>query len=85
MNGIEHPKLPSSSMSKWHCSSVKSKIANNLNPICKAGQQLTLKAKFVITLNQKKPIPGKFISVQIYNGTEVDPSKYTMKVLIYFH
>jgi hypothetical protein len=30
----------------------------------------------VITLNQKKSIPGKFISVQIYSGTEVDPSKF---------
>jgi hypothetical protein len=27
-------------------------------------------------LNQKKSIPGKFISVQIYSGTEVDPSKF---------
>ncbi|KAL4355973.1 hypothetical protein HN51_027345 [Arachis hypogaea] len=58
------------------CSNVvKTKIVNNLNPICHAGQQLTLKGKFFITLtqDQRKSIPGKFISVQIYSGTEVDP------------
>ena len=51
---------------------------SNFNPVCQAVQKLTLKGKFVITLNQKKSIPGKFISVQIYSGTEVDPSKYIL-------
>lgn len=63
-------------ISKWHySSSTKSKIVNKFNPICQAVQQLTLKGKFVIILNQKKSIPAKFISVQIFSGTEVDPSK----------
>ncbi|XP_058743456.1 linoleate 9S-lipoxygenase-like [Vicia villosa] len=71
---MEVPTKPSSAISKWQCSSTKSKILNNFNPICQAVQKLTLKGKFVITLNQKKTIPGKFISVQIYSGTEVDPN-----------
>ncbi|XP_061376036.1 linoleate 9S-lipoxygenase 6-like [Gastrolobium bilobum] len=72
---MEHPKSPSS-MPK--CSySVKSKIVNNLNPTCHSGKQLTLKGKLLITQNQRKPIPGKLVSIQIYSGTEVDP--YTGK------
>ncbi|KAJ1427870.1 PLAT/LH2 domain [Sesbania bispinosa] len=70
---MEHPKRPST-MPKWHSSSVTTKIVNNLNPICHAGQQLTLKGMFVISQNQKKSIPGKLVSVQIYSGTEVDPN-----------
>ncbi|XP_047176792.1 probable linoleate 9S-lipoxygenase 5 [Vigna umbellata] len=69
----EMPKMASSSVPKWHSSSVTTKIVNNLNPICQATQQLTLKGKFVIIHNQSKSIPGKFISVQIYSGTDVDP------------
>jgi hypothetical protein len=72
---MEATKRPSC-ISKWQYSSTKSKIVNNFNPVCQAVQKLTLKGKFVITLNQKKSIPGKFISVQIYSGTEVDPSKF---------
>ncbi|KAG2381012.1 Linoleate 9S-lipoxygenase [Vigna angularis] len=69
----EMQKMASSSVPKWHSSSVTTKIVNNLNPICQATQQLTLKGKFVILHNQSKSIPGKFISVQIYSGTDVDP------------
>ncbi|CAK8560106.1 unnamed protein product [Lathyrus sativus] len=71
---MEVQKKSSSAISKWQCSSTKSRIVNNFNPICQAVQKLTLKGKFVITLNQKKSIPGKFIFVQIYSGTEVDPN-----------
>jgi len=77
----EMPKTASSSVPKWHSSSVTTKIVNNLNPICQATQQLTLKGKFVITHNQSKSIPGKLISVQIYSGTDVDPGKH----LFYTH
>lgn len=73
----EMQKMASSSVPKWHSSSVTTKIVNNLNPICQATQQLTLKGKFVIIHNQSKSIPGKFISVQIYSGTDVDPGKCT--------
>ncbi|KAG4940706.1 hypothetical protein AAZX31_16G076100 [Glycine max] len=72
INGM--PKKASSSVPKWqYSSSVTTKMLNNLNPICQATQQLTLKGKFVITHNHSKSIPGKLISVQIYSGTEVDP------------
>lgn len=69
------------SMNKWNYSSAKTKFANNFNPICQATQQLTLKGKFLITSSQKKSIPGKLISVQIYSGTEVDPSEYIFFLL----
>ncbi|MED6176935.1 hypothetical protein PIB30_093065, partial [Stylosanthes scabra] len=77
MNEMEEGIKRVSSMRK--CSNVvKTKIVNNLNPICHAaGQKLTLKGKFLITRTQdqrKSSIPGKLISVQIYSGTEVDPS-----------
>jgi len=75
INGMQ--KMASSSVSKWNSSSVTTKIVNNLNPICRATQQITLKGKFIITHNQSKSIPGKFISVQIYSGTDVDPGKCT--------
>ena len=83
-------KRPKRLFNMKNCSStVKSKIVSNLNPTCHAGQQLTLKGKFLITQNRRKPIPGKLISVQIYSGTEVDPSKctfYTLKhVIILFN
>ncbi|RDX63857.1 Linoleate 9S-lipoxygenase 5, chloroplastic, partial [Mucuna pruriens] len=71
INGM--PEKPSSNVPKWNSSSVTTKIVNNLNPICQASQQLTLKGKFVITHNQRKSIPGKLVSVQIYSGTDVDP------------
>lgn len=71
INGM--PKKASSSVPKWHSSSVTTKMLNNFNPICQATQQSTLKGKFVITHNHSKSIPGKLISVQIYSGTEVDP------------
>lgn len=66
MDFNETPKRPSNSVPKW-------KFVNNLNPICQATQQLTLKGKFVITHNQRKSIPGKLVCVQIYSGTDVDP------------
>nr|KYP53538.1 hypothetical protein KK1_024430 [Cajanus cajan] len=71
LNGT--PKKPSSSVTKQHSPSVTTRIVNNLNPICQATQQLTLKGKFVITYNQSKSIPGKLVCVQIYSGTDVDP------------
>jgi len=75
---MEASKRPSSCISKWQYSSTKSKIVSNFNPDCQVVQKLTLKGKFVITLNQKKSTPGKCISVKIYSGTEVDPSKYIL-------
>lgn len=72
---MERPERPSS-MKK--CSSaVKNKIVNNINPVCHSGLQLTLKGKFVIVQNRGKTVPGKLVSVQVYSGTEVDPSKCT--------
>ncbi|CAL0305990.1 unnamed protein product [Lupinus luteus] len=57
------------------CSSaIKTKVVNNLNPACRSGLQLTLKGKFLVAQNRGKSIPGKLVSVQIYSGTEVDPS-----------
>ena len=72
-------KMASSSVPKWNSFSVTTKIVNNLNPICQATQQITLKEKFIITHNQSKSIPGKFINVKIYSH-DAQTTIYKIKI-----
>lgn len=71
---MENPRNSMRERSKAMKSKIRSRICgHNINS---AQQPLILKGLFVVVQNQRQSAPTKSVSVQIYSGTEVDPSKF---------